>query len=183
MVRPATPQMEEYKILRKSVDRLHGNQRRLEAIVSFEIGVIYVILLRQSCAFSGTAPNCELANFQNVGWAWYLPPVLSILLFTRWQEGARQIAEMVEYLRRVESTLILNRGQHEQVKDESRKDHLPAPFPVQSVIFWMVLCSGSLIVANQMRPFAEESSTRALSIMLGAACSLYIYLSTRKPDL
>jgi hypothetical protein len=180
---PKAIRLEEFKILRAEVEQRASEQRIMERNVVLATGAIYSFLLTQHCSFAHSLHTaCKLQNAEYVQLAWYLPPIINLLAFIRWRDSALLIEMLAAYLRKAEVSLMPGSGWEHflyKMRGKQKPDDKQAPdiITISTILFWIVMCAGTLVVANQIRPLLE-TATLATSLFLGSACSLFIYWRT-----
>jgi hypothetical protein len=142
--------LEEFRGLRGEIELRASEQRAMERNVILLSASIYAFLLypKDKAAID---PDSE----QFLQLAWYLPSLFSFLALVRWRESVKMIEALAKYLKTVEHDVLAGGGWETFLAAERAKGN----FPITSrwyLLFWIVACVGTLIVAYLRHPFGAR---------------------------
>jgi hypothetical protein len=131
--------LEEFKLLRGEIELRAAEQRGMERNVILLCASIYGFLLYPK----GTPDPGDQAYLDL---AWYLPSLFGFLALVRWRESVKMIEAVARYLRDMEAQIPGGPAWETFLAEKRRAGQLPFA-SAWYVVFWLVVCVGTLLLA------------------------------------
>jgi len=165
--------LEEFKLLRGEIELRAAEQRGMERNVILLCASIYGFLLYpKGTPAAADQPYLDLA--------WYLPSLFSFLALVRWRESVKMIEAVARYLREMEAQIPGGPAWESFLDRKRRAGQLPFA-SAWYVVFWEVVCVGTLLIAY-FRLHPHDGAHTGTAALIGVAGAIVVALMVlRRP--